>query len=72
VLATLAEHPEIGPRWEHAGSDDRIRRIPLARYPFVMFYVVGSESVRVLAVAHTSRRPEYWIERLLDHESALV
>lgn len=38
--------------------------LPVARFPFVIFYVVvGEQSVRVLAVAHARRRPGYWRER---------
>jgi plasmid stabilization system protein ParE len=60
ALTLLGERPALGPRWEHAGVDERVRQLPLRRFPFVLFYVVGASVVRVLAVAHTSREPGYW------------
>jgi hypothetical protein len=40
------------------------RRYRLRRFPFdVVITVVGSE-VKVIAVAHTSRKPGYWRHRL--------
>jgi plasmid stabilization system protein ParE len=63
ALDLLAEGPHVGQRWPHPGVDERVRRMPLRRYPFVLFYVIG-EPTRVLAVAHTSREPGYWASRL--------
>ncbi|MCW5717240.1 MAG: type II toxin-antitoxin system RelE/ParE family toxin [Bauldia sp.] len=34
-----------------------VRRIPLTRFPFVVIYRVQAESVRILHIRHTSRRP---------------
>ena len=60
ILGRLSDHPEIGPVWElHAA----IRRIPFAGFPFVAFYRVREE-VQVVSIAHSSRRPGYWLERL--------
>jgi len=40
------------------------RAAPVARFPFVIFYVVvDGETARVLAVAHARRQPGYWRER---------
>jgi len=66
ALVLIGDNPAIGPRWEHVGVDERARRLPLHRYPFVLFYVVGADRVRILAVAHTSRDPGYWASRLSE------
>ena len=58
ALASIAAGPESYPMRLGAHA------LPVARFPFVIFYVVvGEQTVRVLAVAHAKRRPGYWRER---------
>jgi hypothetical protein len=34
------------------------------RFPYVVFYaIVNNDTIRVLAVAHTKRKPGYWKKR---------
>lgn len=40
-----------------------IRHKLLARFPYSLFYVIEPNRIRVLAVAHHKRRPEYWMRR---------
>jgi len=40
-----------------------IRRHLLKRFPYALYYRVGTEEVRVLAVKHHSRHPDYWKHR---------
>ncbi|MFP4551110.1 MAG: type II toxin-antitoxin system RelE/ParE family toxin [Spirochaetales bacterium] len=40
-----------------------IRRAPVARFPYGVFYVDGSDSVSVLAVMHLARDPATWERR---------
>ena len=47
--------PEIEPE---------IRRCLFANFPYAVIYGVDSETIVVLAVAHTHRQPRYWIDRL--------
>jgi plasmid stabilization system protein ParE len=61
ALDTIAEHPEAWPTWR---SNRPYRRRALQRFPFVIFYrVLDSERVEVTAVAHSKRRPGYWLSR---------
>jgi plasmid stabilization system protein ParE len=39
------------------------RRYLLHHYPYAIIYNQAQSTVRVLAVAHTSRRPGYWQSR---------
>jgi plasmid stabilization system protein ParE len=55
----IQEAPE---RWP-SGSDDT-RRFLLWRFPFTIIYSQNEERITIWAVAHGSRRPEYWTERL--------
>jgi len=66
ALELLGDNPQLGPRWDHPGLAERVRRLPIRRFPFVLFYTVGESALRVLAVAHTSREPGYWASRLGD------
>lgn len=39
------------------------RRYCLQRFPFGIIYTVAPTAIYVVAVAHLSRRPDYWRER---------
>jgi plasmid stabilization system protein ParE len=44
--------------------DDRHRFYLLKRYPFQIIYrPISDEKLLIVAVAHTSRRPGYWMDR---------
>ena len=41
-----------------------VRRYLIRRFPYAVIYEMRGDQAVVLAVAHTSRRPGYWRERL--------
>ena len=41
-----------------------VRRFILPGYPYDLIYAVLAEEIVILAVAHHSRQPGYWQERL--------
>jgi plasmid stabilization system protein ParE len=54
VVARLARLPESGrPVTDRPG----IRVAPLLRYRYNIFYAVTGDSIRILHIRHTSRRP---------------
>ncbi|HEX2078633.1 MAG TPA: type II toxin-antitoxin system RelE/ParE family toxin [Longimicrobium sp.] len=53
------EHPERGSPYLFG-----TRRIVLDRFRYSVVYVVRSERVAIIAVAHHRRRPGYWRRRL--------
>jgi plasmid stabilization system protein ParE len=55
TLERLCEYPNLGAPWR-----GHTRRMPLRRFPYSVIYEVRGEELRVLAVAHQSRRPGYW------------
>lgn len=55
----LTSSPHLGSRFE-----GNVRRKLLRRFPFQLIYEVTPDGVLVVAVAHLSRRPGYWRERL--------
>ena len=50
--------------WPLVPRSHVVRRFPLARFPYVVYYTVDDDLVRVFAFGHTSRRPGYWRDRL--------
>jgi toxin ParE1/3/4 len=52
-------------RYPEAGSKvrDAIRRLTLPKFPYSLLYRVLEEQIRVLAVAHHKRKPQYWVDR---------
>lgn len=59
TLERLFEYPELGFR-----IDADLRRLMLTRFPYSLIYSFTSDLLRVVAVAHTHRRPGYWRSRV--------
>jgi len=58
AIAKIVESPQRWPAFSGA------RRYILRRFPFSVIYRVVDGRVQVVAVAHHSRRPSYWGQRL--------
>lgn len=58
VARLAGMRPELGSPGAH-----RTRRLYLKRFPYTLIYRVQSGTVRIIAVAHQSRRPGYWAGR---------
>ena len=58
VVNLLARLPELGVQ----GPGNR-RSITLRRFPYSIHYRLEPDLIRILAVAHNSRRPGYWTRR---------
>ena len=57
-LHLLSQFPELG-RQGPFGA----RTLPLHVYPYSLVYRIQSVAIRVIAIAHHSRRPRYWAGR---------
>jgi plasmid stabilization system protein ParE len=56
----IQRHPEIGtPRRGQLPT----RQFQLQRFPYRLVYRVREHDLYLVAVAHTSRRPDYWKDR---------
>lgn len=59
VLEPLVLFPRLG-----QPVRGNIRRAVLSRFPYQVYYrLLDSGDLRVLAVAHHRRKPEYWVAR---------
>ncbi len=56
----LSDFPLIGEVVPRARLRGTARRIPLRRFPFFVIYRDLTDHVEVMALAHTSRKPNYW------------
>jgi plasmid stabilization system protein ParE len=59
---TIERYPNIAPV-----IDDDVRAKSLVRFPYSVMYVVEDQELFIVAVAHQSRRPGYWADRLPPH-----
>jgi len=58
ALGLLKRFPELG----QAGAGNT-RTLPLHSFPYSLIYRLQADVIRVIAVAHHSRRPGYWAKR---------
>lgn len=59
TVARIAVMPEIGQRLSRRSG---VRIVPLARYPFKIFYTLIGEAITILHIRHAARRPWGGIE----------
>ena len=58
AFESLRRTPELG-----SIVLDDIRHLPLARFPYVIYYVIERDGLAVLAVIHGRRHPGRWQSR---------
>jgi toxin ParE1/3/4 len=54
----LVRYPEAG-----AKVSGSIRRLTLPKFPYSLLYRLLDDQIRILAVGHHKRKPQYWINR---------
>ena len=60
----LVDSPGVFPLVPEVSIRLGVRRCPVPRFPFSLVFVELADEMRVLAVAHSRRRPGYWRSRL--------
>lgn len=63
ALGYVAEWPLLGATVPGLPDAAGVRRVPVARFPYHLPYLVLDDHLRVIAVAHDHRRPGYWAPR---------
>jgi toxin ParE1/3/4 len=58
TLEAVESNPE-----QYPIAVDDIRKAPLRRFPYVVYYVALESDVSVIAVMHSRRHPRRWQER---------
>jgi plasmid stabilization system protein ParE len=59
ALGSIGQNPT---RWGF--FDENVRRCLMRVFPYRILYRIERERIYIIAVAHTSRDPEYWKHRL--------
>lgn len=59
TIAKIRSNPEMG-----KPGKSRTRSWKVRRFPFRIFYLLLPDRIWIVAVAHLSRRPDYWGGRL--------
>jgi toxin ParE2 len=62
----IAQFPESGPELSPG-----IRKHIVRTFPFSLIYSIEKDGLLILAVAHPSRRPRYWVRRAKTIEGDL-
>ena len=62
-LAAIAENPLRFPKLETLPEDQPYRRALLTVFRYAVVFEVLDDTIVVVAVAHTSRAPNYWLAR---------
>ena len=60
----VGSRPLSFPRLASTAADLDIRRALLPRFPYALLFLQLETEIRVLAVAHPKRHPDYWLNRL--------
>ena len=63
----ILEHPLANQLWPDIPPDLGIRRKLLHRFPYGLPYMRVDDRILVLAVAHLSRDPGYWLSRAREY-----
>jgi toxin ParE1/3/4 len=61
AVERISEVPLAAPRW---APEPRFRAWTVQKVNYRVFYELLEDAIRIVAVAHTSRRPGYWLDRL--------
>lgn len=61
IVDLLMSQPHLG-----APVDPDLRKFILTRFPVTLYYSITADVLRIEAVAHHSRRPGYWKERIVQ------
>jgi plasmid stabilization system protein ParE len=56
--------PNFYSRYELRNNPGNIRRARIKGFPYIVIYEVSDDAVKIVAVAHMSQRPGYWMSRL--------
>ena len=59
AVSKIKKHPALGRLRRKA-----VRSLAVNKFPYNIVYEVGSAEIVIYAIAHQSRLPDYWIDRV--------
>jgi plasmid stabilization system protein ParE len=62
IVARVADYPSSGALHPHVSKDLGARRMLVKRFPYAVVYLDFPDEIRIIAFAHTRRKPGYWRE----------
>ncbi len=63
AISAIAQEPLRFPVYEGRPLKREFRRARVARFPYIVIFEIQQNETIVIAVAHTSRSPDYWEHR---------
>jgi len=63
AVQAIRRSPERFARVETLPEETSVRRLLMDRFPYQIIFEVTEKEIRILAIAHTSRKPNYWQSR---------
>ena len=63
TLEQVVRFPGTGTPVPRVPAGLPVRRRPVEKFPYHVVYLETADAIRVLAFAHTRRRPGYWLTR---------
>jgi plasmid stabilization system protein ParE len=64
TLNRIAASPNTFPKLETLPDSEPYRRALLKIFQYAVIFEIRATEIVVMAVAHTSRKPNYWLKRL--------
>jgi len=64
AISLISTFPSIGEGVGGLSVRETVRRVPLRHFPFRLVYREYTDHLEIVALAHTSREPDYWHSRL--------
>ena len=61
MIARIERYPHMG-----RPLKEKFRSIRTQAFPFNIIYEIHEEEIVIHAIAHHSRNPEYWINRIIE------
>jgi len=59
----IVRFPATGGFVPYVPAELKVRRVPVKGFPYHVVYLEAPDVIRLLAFAHTRRRPGYWLGR---------
>lgn len=64
TIGRTLDLPRSGALVPRIAADLPVRTVAVARFPYHVIYLEVDDRIRILAVAHDRRKPDYWKTRL--------